>query len=854
MKSKLLRFLSILMIGFMFLACENPAGNTDDGSSSKNNSGNNSTSQQQNGGGSKDNSGGTQQGNGGKQNGSGTQQGEAGKQTDSESTQETKIKLGVQFNFEGAKALAKLEEKKNSSRAATNADDLGDLVKIMADGSMENAITVGDNCSLSDIVAIYKSPKEDSKDIFIVLNGESTIGRDENYSEIRVGQLICLHENGSITDILKKDDSTDYWNSHVSLKTETVTFDAAGNVYFISSDNGDMIYQYNPATDELTKMVAAVENTYYVKMQIDDEGQWIFVSGSRNSTYFLRAIPIGNPNAFVNIFYSSNDSIGADKWAYDAKNGKMYFIVNDGNKSGLFIATKAGGFKDKSFCHYTVGAGFENNLFEYFYGGGYNNFYWPDEVKTDDIFDANKLVDILLSNSCYFYDEKEGAVKRLTRNDVDIRFDKYFSATDQLKALAVLTAGKKNEEAFEALNNSVGLAALHDYSNYTKDRDGKNWFQEEPSGGFRHNFLADILYIKDTDILITDSDDVVFTYFQHVYDEDGNCRYDENDNYIFKEISVKGKDLFGRKQNGLYNGPNIIWFVSGNSYGENMLESYKTFGFKSGFYNEDGILDSKLLFEYLCSFCNVEGTKEFRLSELKDDKKFGALYTNLTNEKALEWIASDVERLNLFGQLFRNGNGGNYDYSSFMNTLSKIMFIAGTNQKAVTWNWSGGGVIDYSYYSWEGAKLTATDTGIYYEYYNTSGTDPYYYIVQVADSDGKLVELVNKLPLPSGKVVKSEKNNNRILLQYSVMDENGAELGYHHIYSVEMANGKVTNCFDNVPNRNNLEVVSFNSAGDLLYYSAVRGTAVENGIVNIVTNEYNPLTVQRKMVAVYTFN
>ena len=68
-----------------------------------------------------------------------------------------------------------------------------------------------------------------------------------------------------------------------------------------------------------------------------------------------------------------------------------------------------------------------------------------------------------------------------------------------------------------------------------------------------------------------------------------------------------------------------------------------------------------------------------------------------------------------------------------------------------------------------------------------------------------------------------------------------------------METGEVTNCFDNVPNRNSLEVVSFNTAGDLLYYSAVRGTAVENGIVNIVTNEYNPLTIQRKMVAVYTF-
>ena len=867
MKSKLLRFLSILMIGFMFLACENPACNTDDSSSSKNNSGNNSTSQQQNGGGSKDNSGGKQQGDSGKQSGGGTQQGDKDKQSDSESTQETKIKLGVQFNFEGAKALAKLEEKKTSSRAATNADDLGDLVKIMADGSMENAITVGENCSLSDIVAIYKSPKEDSKDIFIVFNGESTIGRDENYSEIRVGQLICLHENGSIADILKKDDSTDYWNSHVSLKTNTVTFDAAGNVYFISSDNGDMIYQYDPATDELTKMVAAVENTYYEKMQIDDEGQWIFVSGSRNSSYFLRAIPIGNPNAFVNIYYSSNYIIGADRWAYDAKNGKMYFIVNDGNKSGLFIATKAGGFKDKSFVHSYVGADFENDLFETYVAWCMNDNQWSSNYKTNNDFDSAKVLKIIHDSLPSIYDYKMMENKKLSLDDVDIRFDKYFSSTDCLKALATLTAGKKNEAAFEALNNSVGRTAL--YSMTGQDEEGIDWFNYVSGEGYRNNFLADILYVKDTDILLVNSDKVMITYYDYAYNDDNSYIYDENGNYQFIMKAVKGSDLIRKNENGFYDEKNSFDFINTEGVWGNYVKSYN---FTTKYYNSDGTINSAAILEYLYSFCNVEGTKEFSLQAFKDDESYGSLYSTLKNEAAIEWIATDVERLNLFGQLSGIYYGYNYSdnkdmlqfkHSLFMNMLSKTCFIAGTDKKAVTWNWDNimyddcGTLrpIEIPYTtSGDGAKLTATDTGVYYEWYNTSGTNPYYYIVQVADADGKLVELVNKLPLPAGKVVQSEKNKDRILLQYSVMDENGAELGYHHIYSVEMATGKVTNCFDSVPNRNSLEVVSFNSAGDLLYYSAVRGTSVENGIVNIVTNEYNPLTVQRKMVAVYTFN
>ena len=107
--------------------------------------------------------------------------------------------------------------------------------------------------------------------------------------------------------------------------------------------------------------------------------------------------------------------------------------------------------------------------------------------------------------------------------------------------------------------------------------------------------------------------------------------------------------------------------------------------------------------------------------------------------------------------------------------------------------------------------------------------------------------------MPSGKVVNSQKANGRMFLQYSLMDENGGELGYHHIYSVNLDDGAIMNHFDNVANRNALEVVSFSVGGSNLYFSAVRGTSVENQVVDINTNESNPLGTNRKMVAVYSF-
>ena len=48
-------------------------------------------------------------------------------------------------------------------------------------------------------------------------------------------------------------------------------------------------------------------------------------------------------------------------------------------------------------------------------------------------------------------------------------------------------------------------------------------------------------------------------------------------------------------------------------------------------------------------------------------------------------------------------------------------------------------------------------------------------------------------------------------------------------------------------------VVSYSVGADRLYYSAVRGTSGENGVVSTVTNEYNPLEITKKLSAIYTF-
>lgn len=727
----------------------------------------------------------------------------------------------LKFDFSNAKALASLE-KRTTGRAAADGDTLGDFVKILADGTFEDVIKLGARDNLSEISAIYKSPEADSKDVYVLFKTQSTL-YDSNNKMITLGRLICVHGDGSIADILKKTDETQTtsYPSYLSLKDNTVTFDSKGNVYFITYDysTGEVIYQFNVKTNVLTQLVAGVQGTNYSKIQIDKDGQWIFASGNRSSSstsYFLRAIPISNPNSFVNLYYSSSfgSSVDTNKWTYDDISATLFFIVQDGNNTGLFKATKAGGFANKTFIKGATSTGLENcipeDLFEYF-NSNYETYNWNSSCKTNNEFDANKLITNLLSTTY-------GLNRNITLSEVDIRFDKYASQTGALKTLAILTAGKKNEEAIQALDTPIGKAAW-----FAALIMPNNYFAYSSENlGYAHNFLADILYVKNTNILLETSD---ASYFP--------------------------------KTNGYYNNNGYFSFLSSSGFSSPKNICFEMKKTPTEFLN------------YLYSFCNVEGQKEFKLTAFQNDSKYSALYSTLKNEAAIQWIAADPEKITLLNEAmgdivkFRSQYVANpsayvttalpYQFNSF---IAKTCYISGTDTKAMTWNREESFSISYNSYSSAGKLFTSND-GVYYEYTNLNNSmsssttnSPFYYLVQISDAQGNETEVLKRVQLPAGKVVKSLNNQNKIFMQYSLMS-NGAELGYHHIYSVDLTSGETKNHFDNVPNRNSLEVISFSTAGEKLYYSAVRGTSVENGIVNIITNEYNPLETQRKMVAVY---
>lgn len=757
------------------------------------------------------------------------------------------VKSGLKFDFSNAKAIAAVDRdslgraaySRNARAAEDSSIDDSPLLKILADGSFESAITLTENANLSTVKEIYKSPLEDSNDIFIVLDGQSwfyetKITADENGNELTrqqeyktLGQLICIHEDNTIADILKiNNDSNPYNNDYQNLESDKgIKFDNAGNLYYMartydSSDSYSVIYKFTPKTNEIKKLTASVAGTYYNSFKITGDGQIIFVEGSRwlsgSSATFLRAIPVNNPNNFSNIYYSSSGE-NLQSWVYDETNEIMYYI--SGN--GLYKSLRNGNsFKDGEFIagststelyygyyfneQYTWIAYWEKNERGYYNG---TNYVYLKIVDDNDMLLPENVVKYIVGITRDYSSDSTC----ISTDDVDIRFD-VFKNIEGYEDIYNATKGFKNADAIKTLDtfklrNLLNRVFVDGYYSYSK-----NYISSSSSSGYKHNFLADILYIKGTDTLLCNSEMPVSS-----------------------STEVKGTEYF--EKNGKYYNNN------GNCLTNNLLNDNT---YKSGFTSVNNLYlktassaDCQKILNDIFSKCHTHGEKEFRLDCLKNDESYGMLYSDLKNEAALEWLTNDEERLFWFGNAICNKH-----------YFTDLFFIKGTDEPAYK-----SAEISSSY--WEIKDYTVSDDGsLWGRYTNTDSSyssEKYFYFVKIIDSDGCLLNEFNKVDLPEGKVSQTIENDGSLYMKYSLLNKNGDETGFHQIYKVDFSDSNATNLFKNVPNNERLEVVSFSVGADRLYYSAVRGTSVENGEVCISTNEYNPLSITKKLSAIYTF-
>lgn len=706
---------------------------------------------------------------------------------------------------------------------------------------------MADNANLANIKEIYKSPLEDSNDIFIVFDGTSSfydeqVTVDENGNTISsnsvyktLGQLVCIHEDNTIADILKINDSEnswDYYQNYLSLETDKgVMFDAAGNLYYMASSynsSGSMsvVYKFDPKTNEITELTASVSGTNYSSFKITKDGKIIFVQGSRwnsgSSATFLRAIPVDNPNSFSNIYYSANGS-GLNNWIYDEVNEVMYYVRDN----GLYKAERSGdSFKDGELIgnytgNYSNGSNYFN-ISDYISVANWRTgeiSYWKSgtgEIKFKLVDDNENLIPENVVKYIIEYFSSWNSVY-LSVDDVDIRFD-VFKDIEGYEDIYIATKGLKNAEAIKALDTFKLRNLFFDVFDYSHGYygDTKNYINK--SSAYKHNLLADILYVKDSNTLLCNSEEP-----------------------INSSTEVKGSEYFGK--NGDYYssyGSISVFSIQAEQGFLSVLDNYK---------KSDGSVDYSVILKDAFSRCYTHGEKEFRLDTFKDDETYGMLYSELTDEAALEWITEDDERLFWFGNaLIGKWDGNKYVYAK---NFTDLFFVKGTDESAYKQTKQS-----VSYSSLNDYTIN-TDGSLWARYTNTSSSwgseDKYFYFVQITDSDGCLINDFNEVNLPEGKVSQTIENDGALYMKYSLLNSNGDETGFHQIYKVNFADGAYVNMFKNVPNSERLEVVSYSVGADRLYYSAVRGTSVENGVVSTVTNEYNPLEVTKKLSAIYTF-
>lgn len=717
---------------------------------------------------------------------------------------------GITYNFERAKAVLRYTE-----------DDQYKFVKLMDDDSVNDIFTFEEDCK-PNFHSVLKSPVENSKDIYIL--GCFQIGM-ENKTEtteegvtitrspipVYTGNFLCLHEDGTIVDILQEEREETLLTSSLSVEDYNVVFDSDGNVIFKVTGRSEYLFlKFNPKTNECTQFLPGADLSHCQRFQLDKNNEYFFAyTYNLDGSHFLRAYPVNNPNAYITIL---EGNMPISDWIYDDKTEQLFVSYQIDKEDGLFVATKANGFKDLK--HYRTFAQEETYKFENKYFKSFDLYQWNTGVWT--------------VNSSLTFDDTlktiKDALKQIYIGDkeIDVRFDKYAgddSAPDCLQALAVMTKGKKNVEALEALNNKAGRSALARIS---------SWYAGDEEEGCEHNFLADIIYIKDTNTLLDEFDNTIFAK-------------NEKGNYINNDFIVLATS-------------------DGMTYEINQM----CYDFK---------LSSDKMLELFFSLCDVEGEKEFRLTELSKTNISGydIFETDLTDEEALDWIRSDGERMERFGQIAglknapSDNNGYDIDYNRFMTMISKTCFIKGTDTKALSRFYRHNAYNIITYYPdakdpeiprdsyCRGIEFFLHDSGIYCAlrgYYGTQGRgwNPMYF-VQITDEKGELVENINEFE-------KNTSEQNEPLLikgDWVIMEQVGVDSrtgnfnGKKALYAAKLPEFNVIDCLENVPNNTSITDVHYAILDDDLYLCAKGEGFIENGYINLNTNEYTPLNINEEI-------
>lgn len=521
----------------------------------------------------------------------------------------------VNFDFSNAKAVAHMGDV--TSRAAEDSDE---YVKILSDGTFEAAIKLTGTGTLSKIVGIYPSPTT-SGEFFVVFDSISYLR--SGYTSQSIGQLICVHSDGTYDDVLKIENNTSSTSTnYLELTSSSLTFDQNGNLYFFATKRydsngnsitnaGQQIYQYKPSEKQLNKLVAAVEGTSYDRMQISSDSSLIFAQGNRwnNSTctYFIRAIPVADAGNFVNIYYGpAYFDPNSSPWVYDDRNAKFYYYGTSGNVEGLYVYTRAGNFSDGTMIAKNVAVVIPS-LF---------NKFFSDEISANDLL--SKL------SALFEYEIK-----------INIRRTSYTNTNGAY----------------------VSIFSELDYSTIYENIEALNWLKSETSR--QTEFLNYYNSRRDS-------------YFEFIKYASGNNNWNSISDYqtvTFKNLSVNTNGLYSWKTNG-----NSIALVHiADADGNYLYDTVKRTLPVTGIIKETKQHGTKIFMKYsLTNSNNVELGYHHIYSVDFQNNTLSNYFDAFTNKNTMEVVSYSVGADNLYFSFVNGLNVESYVIDLNTNTSRKL--------------------------------------------------------------------------------------------------------------------------------------------------------------------------------------
>lgn len=521
----------------------------------------------------------------------------------------------VNFDFSNAKAVAHMGDV--TSRAAEDSDE---YVKILSDGTFEAAIKLTGTGTLSKIVGIYPSPTT-SGEFFVVFDSISFLR--SGYTSQSIGQLICVHSDGTYDDVLKIENNTSSTSTnYLELTSSSLTFDQNGSLYFFATKRydsngnsitnaGQQIYQYKPSEKQLNKLVAAVEGTSYDRMQISSDSSLIFAQGKRwnNSTctYFIRAIPVADAGNFVNIYYGpAYFDPNSSPWVYDDRNAKFYYYGTSGNVEGLNVYTRAGNFSDGTMIAKNVAVVIPS-LF---------NKFFSDEISANDLL--SKL------SALFEYEIK-----------INIRRTSYTNTNGAY----------------------VSIFSELDYSTIYENIEALNWLKSETSR--QTEFLNYYNSRRDS-------------YFEFIKYASGNNNWNSISDYqtvTFKNLSVNTNGLYSWKTNG-----NSIALVHiADADGNYLYDTVKRTLPVTGIIKETKQHGTKIFMKYsLTNSNNVELGYHHIYSVDFQNNTLSNYFDAFTNKNTMEVVSYSVGADNLYFSFVNGLNVESYVIDLNTNTSRKL--------------------------------------------------------------------------------------------------------------------------------------------------------------------------------------